>query len=485
MRGQTGRIRGALGTTAGFVLLAIWSANVESRDSRGSASPHDPPFELINTNLSDYIWPTDAGNIGTSTFGEYRRTHFHGGIDISTGNTIGYKVFAVRDGYVSRIRVSPTGYGRMLYVRHPDGYSSTYAHLSRFSATIDARVSREQRKQESFPVDIECKPGEFPVKKGEIIAYTGDTGVGTPHLHFEIRDESMDPINPLLCTEFSVPDNIPPAIKRVAITPLGEFSTVDGSMSPRIFSVRALKKNEYRISGTIQLTGQIGFAITVNDMSNSSRFKHGVYSHKVFIDDTLIYTVQLDRVPGKNAHEIGLYYDWALRDAGRGKFEKLYMDSPSTLMFYSPRKPNAGVVNATDFAEGPHTFRIVSTDFNNNSSQVTGIAILNHPPAFTIQPSGNGLKLSFPEIDKVHKVLMFTKRNGSDTWSQKTMTPVPYAEGNVIHIADAKGRFDAVKFVAENAYGTRSLPQFHFLRKPNGPAGAVHLEHDLADDCIR
>jgi head-tail adaptor len=441
--------------------------------------------ESINTNLSDYVWPTDAGNIGTSTFGEYRRTHFHGGIDISTGNTTGYRVFAVRDGYVARIRVSPTGYGKMLYVRHSDGYYSTYAHLSHFNAEIDARVLREQLKQESFPVDIECKPTEHAVKKGEVIAYTGDTGVGTPHLHFEIRDEKLDPINPLLCTEFSFPDNIAPTIKKIAVSPLGQGSTVNGTSSPHIFSPRSPKNHEYQVSETIRLTGEIGFGINVIDLSNGSRYKHSVYSHKLFIDDKLIYTVQLDRVPGKNAHEIGLYYDWSMRDQGRGRFEKLYADSPSSLVFFSPRKPGAGILNTSEFTEGPHTFRIVSTDFNNNSSAVTGKLILNHPPHFDIEQNGNELTLSFADISNVGKVLMFTQRNGSDNWALKTMTPVHYAEGNIIRIADAKQRFDVVKVIAENTWGAHSLPEFHFLRKPNGPSGSLKLEHEMCTDFVR
>lgn len=443
------------------------------------------PHESINTNLSDYVWPTDAGNIGTSTFAEYRRTHFHGGIDISTGNTTGYKVFAVRDGYVARIRISPTGYGKMLYVRHADGYYSTYAHLSHFNAEIDARATREQIKQESFPVDISCAPGELPVRKGETIAYTGDTGVGTPHLHFEIRDERLDPINPLLCTEFSFPDRIAPLIRKIAISPLGESSTVNGSTFPRIFSVRSLKKNQYKISETVQLTGEAGFGISVTDMSNGSRFKHGVYGHQLFIDDSLIYTVQLDRVPGKNAHEIGLYYDWSLQDQGKGRFEKLYADSPSSLVFYSPKKPDAGIVNTSGFTEGPHTFRIISTDFNSNSSEVIGKLILNHSPHFEIEQRGNELDLKFADISTVSKVLMFTRKNGNENWNLKTMTPVPYAEGGTIRIPDARQRFDVVKVVAENAWGTRSLPGFHFLAKPDGSPGTLRLEHEMHADFVR
>ena len=435
--------------------------------------------ESINTDLSDYVWPTDAGNIGTSTFGEYRRTHFHGGIDISTGNTTGYRVFAVRDGYVARIRVSPVGYGKMLYIRHADGYYSTYAHLSHFNAVIDARVLKEQMKQESFLLDLTCKPGELPVKKGEVIAYTGDTGIGTPHLHFEIRDEHLDPINPLLCTEFSFPDNIAPRIKRISVSPLNDSSTVDGASSPSVFSVQQIRNHSYRVRETIHVTGSAGLGISVTDMSNGARYRHGVYGHNLYIDDDLVYTVQMDRVPGKDAHEIGLYYDWNLLDNGRGRFERLYMDSPSTLVFYSPRLPDAGSVSAARFGEGIHAFRIVSTDFNGNNSEVTGKVLLSHVPRFAIEQGEKELRLVFADISTIDKVLMYTRKNGEESWNLKTMTPVPYAEGNIIRVPETNRQFDVVKVIAENTWGTRSRPQFMFVHKPGGPGGRLTLDHEV------
>lgn len=476
----TGQIIVPSCATLVLVLFAV-SSIARTPENAPSHSSH----ESIVTDLSDYVWPTDAGNIGTSTFGEFRRTHFHGGIDISTENTTGYRVFSVRDGYIARIRVSPIGYGKMLYVRHADGYYSTYAHLSHFNAEIDALVLRQQIKQGSFLLDLWCTPDELPVKKGEVIAYTGDTGIGTPHLHFEIRDENLEPINPLLCTEFSFPDNIAPTAKRIAISPLDEHSTVDGMSSARIFPLRHVGGHHYKLAETVRVTGTVGFAIAVTDLSNGARFKHGVYGNKLYIDDKLEYTVQLDRVPGRDAHEIGLYYDWNLLDQGRGRFEKLYMDSPSTLVFYAPRKPGAGAVNAAEVAEGPHTFRIVSTDFNNNSSEVTGSFLLDHPPHFELGQGNNELSLTFSDIKEVEKVLVYSRRNGSEDWNLKSMTPIPYAEGNVIRIPEAGRQFDVVKVVAQNIHGTRSHPQFLFVHKPSGPADNITLDHDVCSDFVR
>ena len=116
------------------------------------------PYDTIRTDLADYAWPTDAGHIVTSCFGEYRRTHFHGGIDISTGDRTGYRVFASRGGYVRRIRIEADGYGKMLYVRHADGYTTTYAHLDRFAGAIEERARQEQNRLEQYQITVDCDP---------------------------------------------------------------------------------------------------------------------------------------------------------------------------------------------------------------------------------------------------------------------------------------------------------------------------------------
>ena len=158
------------------------SLRQEPEEATPAASVPAPPavprwelnYDSVRTDLSDYLWPTEAGRGITSTFGEFRRTHFHAGIDVSTGDRTGFKTFAARDGYVWRIGVSPDGYGKVLYVRHSDGYTTVYAHLDRFSKSIEARVRKEQERLERYPVDITCRPDDLPVAKGDVIAYTGD-----------------------------------------------------------------------------------------------------------------------------------------------------------------------------------------------------------------------------------------------------------------------------------------------------------------------
>ena len=135
--------------------------------------------------------PVDFGIFLSGSFGEVRKNHFHSGIDIRTGAVTGKPVRAVADGYVQRINVSPVGFGKALYIVHPNGFTSVYGHLDSFTPRIGAWTRAEQYKQESFALDVSVPAGALPVKKGDIIAYSGNSvSSGGPHLHFEIRDDS-------------------------------------------------------------------------------------------------------------------------------------------------------------------------------------------------------------------------------------------------------------------------------------------------------
>jgi len=145
----------------------------------------------------NYHWPTNASKAITSTFSEFRPGHFHSGIDIKTWNREGYKIFAVDDGYVSRVRVSPYGYGKVIYQKLSDGNTAVYAHLRSFNEDIEKAIQKNQNSSGEYRVDIHFNSSQHPVKRGETIALSGKTGTKYPHLHFEIRDSRNNPMNPL------------------------------------------------------------------------------------------------------------------------------------------------------------------------------------------------------------------------------------------------------------------------------------------------
>ena len=183
-----------------FVLSAFWGVAQESFPNYGK--PLDIPIYL------------------SATFGEIRPNHIHAGLDIKTQGVEGKKVFAVADGYISRIGVSPYGYGNVLYITHYDGYTSVYAHLQRFSGEIAKYVKDYQYKHKKFASQIYPDKDKFPIKKGDLIAYSGNSGgSGGPHLHFEIRHTlSEKPVNPMYFG-YKIEDNTRPLIQGVSVYP--------------------------------------------------------------------------------------------------------------------------------------------------------------------------------------------------------------------------------------------------------------------------
>ena len=207
--------------------------------------------------------PLDIPIALSATFGEIRPNHIHAGLDIKTQGVEGKKVYAVADGYVSRIGVSPYGYGNVLYITHYDGYTSVYAHLQRFSGEIAKYVKQYQYKHKKFASQIYPDAGKFPVKKGDLIAYSGNSGgSGGPHLHFEIRHTvSEKPLNPMYFG-YKIEDNAKPLIQGVAVYPLGEESTLEGDIKPMYFSVEN-SNGKYKLKdrNVVHGNGEMAFGI--------------------------------------------------------------------------------------------------------------------------------------------------------------------------------------------------------------------------------
>lgn len=440
-------------------------------------------FDSLATQFEDYSWPTEAGRIVTSTFGEFRRTHFHAGIDISSGEMTGYRVYAAREGYVSRVRIGPTGYGKMIYVRHPDGYTTTYAHLQKFAPAINARSTAEQRRHERYTVDFACAPGEFPVRKGDLIAYSGETGTGSPHLHFEIRDGRMNPLNPFLAPLLRVHDTMAPTIRRIAVLPVRPGSTVDGREGVLISTVRPAGAHRSVLPHPIVITGAAGFAIDARDRINGSRFRNGTYGNSLRIDGAPVFDVRLTRTPAQQSHEIGLYYDEALLEDHRGRFEKLFMDLPNDLPFYTPRTDAAGIVDGTSLSQGAHSFTIVTTDFDGNAAEVSGTLIVTRAPEFTAERRGNDLLVRFFEPGGLRRVVVAT-RSTTSAWSYRTYVPGFPDTSATMTIPLPPGRADCIKVTAENNWGVVSPPRIIIAPSPAGPPAGMTLTCDPREDGV-
>jgi hypothetical protein len=474
------------GLLVAAMVAGIWRSDSPSNPTvLRPPSPPLNPYDSLRTDLDDYLWPTDATRIVTSTFGEFRKTHFHGGIDIATHDRVGYRVFASRAGYVWQVRVSAEGYGKILYIRHPDGYTTSYAHLDRFAPAVNERVLKEQRRVETYEMSATFGPDEFPAAKGDLIAFTGQTGIGSPHLHFEILDENLNAVNPLLCHNLKIEDTIPPEVRKIAVIPIGYNSTVNMEARPLIVRLPQGKPGVYTVRQPFQVTGTVGFAIDARDQSNGTWFRHGVYCHRLFLDDSLIFESRLDRAPMRDAKEIGLYYHWKLLAERRGRFEKLYVDTPHDLPFLTPGGEGSGLLTATNVPDGHHRMRIVSEDFNGNRSETSGELIMSHPPAFSVTSSLQGAVVTFAKPETVKRILLSTRQIGGSGWKTTTVIPSFATGENTWTLpVDSQSR-DIIRIIAENHFGTQSAPVFWFTRKPTHDAAPMTMTYEQDDDDVR
>lgn len=323
-----------------------------------------------NNYPKDYFGaPIDYAVRLSGTFGELRGDHFHSGIDIKTYGGVGKNIYAIADGYVSRVKVSPYGFGKAVYINHPNGYTSVYAHLLSFSSEIDNYVKRNQYKRKSYAVNLFPPRNSLMVKKGDLIAVSGNSGgSGGPHLHFEIRKSATQiPLNPLHFG-YKVKDYITPTMKFLRIYPLGEFSMVDSACRAKTFKLTGWGK-KYRADDydTISVSGDIAFGISVHDKLNDAPNKNGVYSISVFVDDKKLYEHKMDKFSFGESSYIKSLIDYTEYVSSGEKFQRTLIDPGNKLPVYG-EVLNQGIYQFID--DNDHKLKYVVRDFAGNVSEL-------------------------------------------------------------------------------------------------------------------
>jgi murein DD-endopeptidase MepM/ murein hydrolase activator NlpD len=285
----------------------------------------------------DFLFPISNTTFISGSFGELRGNHFHSGVDFTTQGRTGLPMHAIDEGYVSRIGVSPVGFGKAIYINHPNGYTSVYAHCEWFSEEIEKRVTDIQYHKKSFAIDESFKVGEIKVERGQIIAYSGNSGSsGGPHLHFEIRETpTQKPINPQF---FNLPvkDDVPPLIQAICIYPLDANSLVNGKNAP-LYLPATFHGGQYHINGNPKLTasGQIGVGIETIDYSTDSWRKCGVYSIQLMLDGKEWFRSQIDGFFFHQTRYLNSHIDYAWRRKNRNVIQKSFVDDNNLLEFYT------------------------------------------------------------------------------------------------------------------------------------------------------
>lgn len=277
----------------------------------------------------------------SGTYGELRSNHFHSGIDIKTQGVTGLSVVAAAEGYVSRIRVSPRGFGNAIYINHPNGYTTVYGHMERFTPEISAFVKAEQYRQKSFEVDLYLSPEQFKFSKGEEIGKSGNSGSsGGPHLHFEIRDtKTEEPLNPLLFG-FNMPDNRAPELYKLLIIPLDGDARINGKRKIHTMTLTKVKEGVFKTSGEdVLIGGKVGFAIEAYDKHNGQENRNGVYSVKLSFEGKPVFEQKMERFSFDETRYLNACITYDQLQCCNVKALKTYVDPGNKLAMLKGQPP--------------------------------------------------------------------------------------------------------------------------------------------------
>jgi len=307
--------------------------------------------------------PIEIPLVLSGNFGELRSNHFHSGLDIKTQQKEGIPIYAPADGYVSRIKVSLYGYGKALYIKHPNGYSTVYAHLQKYEGAIQEYVKEQQYQKESFTLELFPEANQFLVKKGALIGYTGNSGSsGGPHLHFEIRDASSRPMNPMLFG-IDIPDTKKPIINSVFAYPLSEDAQINQSQNSVKLRLILQKDGSYR-SENISAFGKIGFGISAHDQQNGASNKNGVYKIKTYCNGKEKFEVNFEKFSFAETRYLNRYIDYGYFKNNRSRVQKLFRQPNNPLSIINGEDQQGCIVIEDSLTS---TYTIEVSDFKGNS----------------------------------------------------------------------------------------------------------------------
>lgn len=340
-------------------------------------------------------------NYLSGNFAELRPNHFHTGLDYKFGGQEGEPIYAAADGWIHRIKISSFGYGNVIYIKHPSGHITLYGHLRNFNPRLATYIRKRMYEVQANDLEVYPAPGELAVKKGEQIANGGNTGSsGGPHLHFEIRDSLDRAMDPLLFGFPEIIDTTPPTPQKIAIVPLHIDSRVNGKFQ-RLEVTPILSGSNYKLPGTIQITGKVGIEIQSFDQLDGASNQNGFPTFELSDESGLVFKQVVDRVDLNFSRQFLLY-------THQNRFSKLYAQSNLKFDFISPKSPEAGHLELE--SNKKKTYILTLRDANANERKIEfsiqgqdlerNVTDGGAPSRATVSYLGNILKIKAPNTPK-------------------------------------------------------------------------------------
>lgn len=311
--------------------------------------------------------PLDITLVLSGTFAELRSSHFHGGLDIKTQQKQGLKVYASAAGYVSRIKISHYGYGKAIYIKHPNGYTTVYGHLQKFSKRLEDYIKECQYDKESYEVEVFPNSEELLISENEIIAYSGNTGgSGSPHLHFEIRDNQERPMNPMLFG-IDVKDTKAPFVIGVYAYPKDKNAVINGKNERVPLRLIPQKNGDYEVE-KITAYGNIGFGVTTYDKQDLAPNNNGVSNIQTYFNGNTSLEIDFKRFSFDETKHIKRLIDYEYFKTNKSRIQKLFIEKNNPLSLYKNANDN-GYVTVEDSTSSVYKIRI--RDYKQNETWVS------------------------------------------------------------------------------------------------------------------